>query len=160
MDNFFRDLTIGQQGEEYICKKLENGHKGLSRIKTKCKEYDLEAPDGYTVEVKFDFLSEETGNVGIEIRFNKEKSGLLATKAIDWAHIYKLYNDWVYSIVPVNDLKAFLRNNKDYLPVVKSGDSNASKMVLIKTHDFADSFSFHKIESPNYISKRSFRVFS
>ena len=57
MANFSHDLTIGQQAEEYICKKLEKGHKGLSRIETKCKEYDLKAPDGYTVEVKFDFLT-------------------------------------------------------------------------------------------------------
>lgn len=135
----------GHKAEEFVVKQLSKKHKGLRFVEGKCKEYDLIADDGYTVEVKYDILSKNTGRVGIEFECDSKPSGIETTKAIDWVHIYKLYDNWVYSIIPVANLRAFLRSNKDFLTTASGGDCSA-KMYLISVHDFADHFSFFSVK--------------
>ena len=145
MSKFDKDLQTGAQAEKYIVGQLATHHKGLRRVKVKSKDYDLVAADGYTAEVKFDILSQKTHNIGIEYECSGKKSGIACTKAMDWVHIYKLGNDWVYSVVSTNDLKSFLKSNWEFLSKVKGGDNSASRMVLVPTLDFVDTFSFHPI---------------
>lgn len=147
MGNFQRDLERGNKVEDVVIKYLKKDHKGLRRVLGNVKEYDLIAEDGYTAEVKFDELSAKTGNVGIEFECYGKPSGIEVTIAYEWIHIYKLYSDWVYSEIKPADLKAFLRNNKDYLHTGKGGDYGVSLMHLINVHDFADAFGFKQISS-------------
>ena len=147
MRNFQSDLKKGQKVESIILEKLKKDHAGIKRVLGKKKEYDLIADDGYTAEVKFDELSEKTGNVGIEFECYGHPSGIEVTTAYEWIHIYKLYNNWVWSKIKTSELKAFIRNNKDYLHTGKGGDYDASLMHLVSVYDFADSFGFSVISS-------------
>lgn len=147
MGNFQRDLERGNKVEDVVLKIKAKQHKGLKRVEGKNSGYDLIADEGYTAEVKFDELSAKTGNVGIEFECYGKPSGIEVTIAYEWIHIYKLYSDWVYSEIKPADLKAFLRNNKDYLHTGKGGDYGVSLMHLINVHDFADAFGFKQISS-------------
>ena len=145
MRNFKSDLQLGEKAQDYIIKAKSKEHKGLKQVEGNFKEYDLIAEDGYTAEVKFDILSRETQKVGIEYECNNQKSGIARTKAYEWIHFYKLYNDWVYSTVNTSSLKSFLKSNWNSLDKVNGGDSNTSKMVLVSVYDFADTFGFEKV---------------
>lgn len=145
MRNFKSDLELGQKAQDYIIKTLSSQHKGLKQVEGNFKEYDLVADDGYTAEVKFDILSRQTQKVGIEYECNNSKSGIAKTKAYEWIHFFKLYNDWVYSTIKTDSLKSFLKSNWNSLDKVNGGDNSTSKMVLVSVYDFADTFGFQKV---------------
>jgi hypothetical protein len=147
MGNFQKDLETGARAQDFVIKQLEKEHKGIHQVPGYFKDYDLIADDGYTAEVKFDVLSRETHRTGFEYECYGKKSGVACTKAREWIHIYKLYNDWVYSKIPVGDLKAFLKSNWKELKTVPGGDNNASKMALVSVYDVADSFGYISIFS-------------
>ena len=142
MGNFLKDLKRGHKAEQYVIKQLGREHENLHAVEGSFKDYDLIADDGYTAEVKYDELSEKTGNVGFEYECYGKESGVASTKAFEWVHIYKLNRVWVYSTISTNSLKSFLKANWKYLDKVKGGDNNASKMVLLSASDLADSFGF------------------
>lgn len=145
MGNFKKDLNTGERAQNYIISQLKDLHKGLKQVEGSFKDYDLVASDGYTAEVKFDRLSEKTNRVGIEYECFGKKSGISVTKAYEWVHVYKLYNQWVYSVIPVTELKAYIKNNWGYLKKASGGDEGTSKMVLIPVQDFAEAFGFYPI---------------
>ena len=143
---FKQDLQIGQKAQEYIVKQLSKEFKGIKSVPGLCSDCDLIADNGYTIEVKFDLKSKLTNNIGIEYRYKGKPSGIAKTKSQEWVHIYYL-NGWVYSRIKVNDLKAYLKSNWGYLPKLKGGDNNNSKMVIVKSEDFANRFGFMPILS-------------
>ena len=142
MGDFNSDLTTGQKAQNYIINQLGDLHKGLRQVEGSFKDYDLVADDGYTAEIKYDILSRKTNKVGIEYECFGKKSGIATTKAYEWIHFYKLYNQWVYTVVPTIDLKAYIKNNWEYLKKASGGDKGTSKMVLIPVQDLAEAFGF------------------
>lgn len=147
MDNFKRSLELGGRAQKYIIKHHSKDHKGLRQVEGNFKDYDVIADDGYTAEIKYDILSEKTGNVGFEYHCFGKPSGIATTKALDWIHFYRLNGKLVYSIVRVNDLKSFLRSNWKSLDKKKGGDYNCSKMVVVPALDFADHFSYLPVKN-------------
>ena len=145
MGNFTQDLKIGQKAQDFIIKELELQFPGLKSVQGNFSNYDLISDSGYTAEVKFDIKSKLTNNVGIEYEYNKEPSGLAKTKAMEWIHIYFLQGSWVYSRIKTADLKAFIKSNWKYLKKLSGGDRNSSKMILINSEDFGDTFNYTPI---------------
>lgn len=139
---FKDDVRIGEKAQSYIIKQLELEFPGIHSMHGNFSNYDLISDSGFTVEVKFDIKSKLTNNVGIEYEYQNNPSGLAKTKAMEWIHIYYLIDKWVYSRIKTHDLKAYIKNNWKYLKKLKGGDNNSSKMVIISTQDFADSFNY------------------
>lgn len=148
MSNFANDLKLGVSAQEFIVNTLQMELPGLHSMDGNFSNYDLIASTGYTIEVKFDYLSKKTDNVGIEYLYHKKPSGISKTTAMDWIHIYFFNDELVYTRVKSTELKAYIKNNWKYLHKVSAGDSKASKLVLIKKQDFADTFSYIKIDVP------------
>lgn len=145
MGDFSEDLKIGIKAQDFLIKELEGELPGLKSIQGNFSNYDLVSNSGYTIEVKFDIKSKLTSNVAIEYEFNNNPSGLASTKAVEWIHIYYLKDKWVYSRIKTDNLKAFIRNNWKELRKLKGGDRNDSKLILIKTEDFANNFPYKEI---------------
>lgn len=145
MGDFSEDLKIGIKAQDFLIKELEGELPGLKSIQGNFSNYDLVSNSGYTIEVKFDIKSKLTNNIAIEYEFNNNPSGLASTKAVEWIHIYYLKDKWVYSRIKTDNLKAFIRNNWKELRKLKGGDRNDSKLILIKTEDFVNSFPYREI---------------
>lgn len=78
-----------------------------------------------TIEVKRDFLANKTGNIAVEFESRGNLSGILTTEATHWAFVL----DNMTIIVEISKLKKFMDNTNS--KIVKGGDDNTSKMVLI-----------------------------
>jgi len=145
MYSFEEDLKLGERAQTFIVKQLQKDFKIIKQSKGEFKDYDLLCDDVYKIEVKFDRLSKETNNVGIEYLCNSQQSGVSCTTANEWAHIYYLNGELVYSRALVSEMKEYLRNNWEYLNKVVGGDGNRAKLVLVPTALFAERFSFISI---------------
>ncbi len=142
--SFTSDLKTGHKAEEWVVKKLKEEFPTLKRVE-EGSAYDLIDDDGYTIEVKFDKLSEKTPNLGIEYLCSNKPSGLSATKAMEWVQIFNLDGEWVYSRTPVSKLQSYIRANWDYLSKVDAGDGLRAKIVLINKDDFANTFHYYEV---------------
>jgi len=148
MSNFEDDLKLGIRAQEFIVNTLQKELPGLHSIDGNFSSYDLISDSGYTVEVKFDYLSRRTPNVGIEYLYKGYPSGISKTKALDWIHIYFLNDKLVYSRIRSTELKAYIKSNQEYLTRVPAGDNKASKLILINKQDFTDKFGYIEITTP------------
>jgi hypothetical protein len=84
-----------------------------------------------TFEVKFDEMSDETGNVAIEYESRGKPSGISTTRAVCWAQ----YFDNAFHIVLVGTLKEKLPSL--FFRDVTGGDPGSNtKMYLIKKDKF------------------------
>lgn len=139
----YKDLEEGNNVENELVKILENS--GLKVTTTQVdglnSKYDLivnTIKKTYTIEVKFDRMVNETGNVAIELHkiLNDEKlpSGLSITEA-DY-YVYKL-SDKFYSIKTkkLKDLiKKLIKN--DAIKIVMGGDNRSVCIGLISKYIF------------------------
>ena len=129
MSTFAIDLERGVDVEKkvlkrvcksYPCATLINGFKG----------YDIWVPEkDYGIEVKYDPMSNDTGNYLIEIEYNDKISALMTTTAKWWV----LYDDNIFLLIkPIKIIECIFMNKLQYLQFVGSGDSQAKKAFLIK----------------------------
>lgn len=129
MDSFFADLSRGKIIEEkvldiikkkYPCATMIDGFKG----------YDIWIPELHqSVEVKYDPMSNETGNFVIEIEMFGKASALLATKA-DW---WVFFEDHIYAWVkPRVLIERIMRENLKWVEFVGDGDKQPKKAYLVK----------------------------
>ena len=106
------------------------------------KDFDLNLAEGLsgeselstileTVEVKTDFLTNETGNVAVEYESRGEPSGISTTKAKYWA--FKLVNMGVIVLIETSKLKAICRQYYVEHPdsAVVGGDDDTSMLILL-----------------------------
>lgn len=144
---FWADLLEGHKAEEYICSELKGEFPTLHTVEGKSIHYDSIDDNGYTIEVKLDKRSRETGNVAIEYKHRGVRAGISISKAKEWAIVYYLKGvGWVWSLIPTKELRAFLVNNWDFLKkYTNPSDPDKSEIMLIKTEDFANQFSYYKI---------------
>ncbi len=143
--SFNSDLNTGLKAERAVIKRLQKEMPTLKQVQVG-SDYDLIDDDGYTIEVKYDKLSERTGNVGIEYLYKGKDSGLSATKAMEWVHIFFLDGEWVFARIPVSKLKSYIRSNWEYIKKVDGGDDLLAKMALISSDDFANTFSYYELK--------------
>lgn len=142
MSQFWEDLQLGHRAEEYVRRICGDEFPTLKRVVGENPDYDLITDDGYTIEVKWDLRSRETGNVAIEYKHRNKPSGITTSKAIEWFIFYynKFDRKWRYLRIKRVDLLAYLRNNWKYLSFFVGGDSNKSDIILIPVRDLEREF--------------------
>lgn len=123
------DIKRGTAGEQLVQDLLDKVGIRYKSVDDKNRAfYDLviflPKTQRCTLEVKYDYYQEKSGNFAIEVfntRSNK-KSGLSITKADFWVHIL---GDKDILLTPVGILKDFCRSNKPTRKIEKAGDNNA-----------------------------------
>ena len=79
---FAHDLALGIQAELRVLRELQQRYPDAHRIEGYHAEYDIEVPNRFTVEVKYDPASQKTGNIVVEY-YHRKVSGLHRSTA-DW----------------------------------------------------------------------------
>lgn len=125
---FKTDLQRGLEIEErvlailrkkYPCATLVNAFKG----------YDIWIPEiDKAVEVKFDPMSQRTGNIVVEIEMYGKDSGLMVTQADYWV----FYDGQMFVIMPVKHIfKCIFLSKLQYVEFIGEGDSQIKKAFLV-----------------------------
>jgi hypothetical protein len=122
-------MVLHNVKQKYPAASLINGYKG----------YDIWVPEkGYGIEVKYDPMSNQTGNFVLEFEYNNKLSALLTTTAKYWV----FYDDESFLwIKPCNIFHCIFNSKKTYSSFVGNGDKATKKAFLIpKSYliDYAD----------------------
>lgn len=128
---FYDDLPKGEKIERKHLEYIKNIFPDTIKIEGYCKEYDLFSPsNNLGFEVKYDEMSNQTGNIVVEIEMPPNKpSGLSTTKASIW-----IFDTGIESFyVKTDDLKKLVRNFQPRIFTGK-GDITKKKAYLIKKH--------------------------
>jgi len=139
MTKFENDLTTGERAQNYIISLLKNEYKDIRSSKGSVKEYDLISSSGYSAEVKFDIMSKETGNIGIEYKCNQKPSGISATTAVEWIHIFYA-GEWMYLRIATKTLQNFLKSNWNHLTKAIGGDGDRAELFIIPVDTIINQF--------------------
>lgn len=84
------------------------------------------------IEVKTDFLAQETGNVAIEFQSRGKPSGIAVTQADYYAYCLPRANfQNIIIFMEINELKRIAREYWSKGNIKKMGDENTSVSVLI-----------------------------
>lgn len=142
--HFAEDLDKGIKSEYGMVEILKSSKPTIRRWDGYNPDFDLYDDFGYTTEVKTDFGSKKSENVAIEYECEGKPSGINSTKALDWIHIFKLGNNWVYSICKSDDLRKYIMNHSN-LPKVRGGDDGNSMVYLIKKSEYIKEFGYRRI---------------
>jgi hypothetical protein len=130
MKTFRKDLDRGVKVESLVLQRIQKKYPNTYRIEGYCKEYDLWIPEVEKgIEVKYDPMSNQTGNIVVEIEMFGKPSALMTTKATYWV----FYDDNVFVWIKPNDIKKCIEDNK--LRTVKftgRGDTHSKIAYLIK----------------------------
>ena len=149
--HFVQSKRLGKSGEKLISDLLKfAGVECEENINVKDKNlFDLSCKINkkkFTIECKYDWYSEKSGNLAIEY-FNptsNKASGIDATSATLWGIVI---NDRDYKTIwltSVANLKQFIKNNSPYKTMMKVGDGNAS-IYLYKTDKLLTIF--HRVDN-------------
>lgn len=142
---FEEDLKLGHRAEEYILEQLQLLYPTMRRVEGKNVHYDLIDEDNFTVEVKFDLKSKETGRIGIEYMHRGLPSGISISKAQRWVLIYYLEGKWVWTMIETNKLRAYIKqNHAKYTRYLGIGDK--SSLLLIDAFEIAKHFGFYEVK--------------
>jgi len=126
---FFKDLERGKDIENIVLEILKIKYP-CSVIVDKFKGYDIWVPEKhYGIEVKYDPMSNETGNFLIEIEFNNKPSALITTSA----HFWVIYDDFKFLFIePMKIIQCIFLNKLQFAEFTGKGDDCAKKAFLIK----------------------------
>ena len=125
---FQKDLEIGLDIEERVLAILRKKYPSASLINA-FKGYDIWIPEiDKAVEVKYDPMSQETGNIVVEIEMYDKPSGLMATQADYWV----FYDGEMFVIMPVKHIfKCIFDCKLQYVEFVGKGDTRSKKAFLV-----------------------------
>jgi len=132
MSSFTKDLERGQRIEKEILKRVIEKYPDAYIVDGYCKEWDIYIPsEDKGVEVKYDPMSQKTGNIVVEIEYNNKPSALMTTKAYRWVfHTGKK----IITTTP-ELLHDVINNNKLRVACFKGpGDPHYKKAYLIKQY--------------------------
>lgn len=103
----------------YPCATLVNAYKG----------YDIWIPELHkSIEVKYDPMSNQTGNIVVEIEMNGKASALITTTADYWL----FYDDNVFVMMkPMSITNCIFLNKLQYVEFVGEGDKASKKAFLV-----------------------------
>jgi len=125
-----KEFAQGSKGEKMVIDLLSKvGGKSVIPEKP-LKSHDLEIELGnkkFTGEVKYDLMGHRTGNIALEFWNSKQNapSGITATKADLWFHIFK-EEIWVANTI---SLKVYIQNNQPNKIIFSGGDNNANLYI-------------------------------
>ena len=130
MNNTFQyDLKRGIDVELKALAIIQKKYPSASLI-NKFKGYDIWIPELHkSVEVKYDPMSNETGNIVIEIEMFNKPSALMTTEADYW--IFYDNNNFVL-IKPMDIINCIFINKLVYREFVGTGDNTSKKAFLVK----------------------------
>lgn len=133
VSTFSEDIVRGEEEEERIHLNLLNysKYKGSSRSKGYDPYADIYFKDKTpAVEVKADFMSEETEMVGVEyLNNNGQPSGVRISKAPLWIFVLQGFGDWV---IWLDELKQLLAaHNFETVP-----SKEGSRLELVPRYEF------------------------
>ena len=145
MRNFNSDLELGHRAEEYVLEQLKVLYPTMRRIEGKNVHYDLIDDNNFTIEVKFDLKSKETKRIGIEYMHRGLPSGISISKANRWVLIYYLEDEWVWTMIETNKLRAYIkRNHAKYTRYLGNGDK--SSLLLISVEEISNKFGYYEVK--------------
>lgn len=130
MKTFNRDLARGIKVEDLVLQRIQRKYPKAYRIEGYCKEYDLWIPEVEKgIEVKYDPMSNRTGNIVVEIEMFGKPSALMATKADHWI----FYDDNVFVSITPSEIKNCIKeNNLQTVKFTGKGDQHPKIAYLIK----------------------------
>jgi len=135
--DFNKDFPIARETEKEVANILRDyGAKILDFEDT--NKYDILAEkDGskFTVEVKEDFICENTGNVGLEFECRGKPSGIQTSKAT--FYVYKLHTrnyGIKFFMHKTGALKKMIAEEK-YFRIVNGGDEGSDSMNYLFKYD-------------------------
>jgi hypothetical protein len=120
-----RGLSVERKALQMINKKYPQAYMAEA-----LKEYDIFIPEkNYSVEVKYDPMSNITGNFVVEIEFNGKPSALMTSTATYWL----FYDDeeWFW-IKPMEIISCIFLNNLRWVEFIGDGDTKSKKVFLIR----------------------------
>lgn len=129
MENtFHKDLSRGLAVEEKYLAILRDKYPSASLIH-KYKGYDIWIPEiNKSLEIKYDPMSNKTGNIVVEIEMYGKPSGLMATTADYWV----FYDDFKFvTITPNNIIRCIFDSKLIYKEFVGTGDFVPKKAFLV-----------------------------
>ena len=123
-------LQRGKDVEREVLEIIQKKYPLAFGIEGKCKAYDLFVPEiSAGVEVKSDRMSQETGNIVIEISFGGVPSALMTTLAHFWVIVTVEELIW---ITPNRIKDCIIETNQSLRTFVGSGDAVAKDAYLVK----------------------------
>lgn len=125
---FHEDLERGFEVEYSVLEIVRKKYPSASLINA-YKGYDIWVPELHkSIEVKYDPMSNETGNIVVEIEMNGQLSGLTTTTADYWV----FHDDHVFMIIkPMSIVNFIFQNKLQYVEFVGQGDKASKKAFLI-----------------------------
>ena len=128
MNTFHEDLERGKAIERKALEVIRKKYPSASLIEA-FKGYDIWIPELHkSVEVKYDPMSNETGNIVIEIEMNGKASALITTTADYWL----FYDDHVFVLIkPMSIVNCIFQSRLLYVEFVGHGDRSSKKAFLI-----------------------------
>jgi hypothetical protein len=126
--SFAADLERGLEVEIKVLKVIQKKY-AQAHIVTALKEYDIWIPEiEKGIEVKYDPMSCQTGNIVVEFEMNGSPSALMATGA-DWWIFYD--GEVMFSITPKEIIQVIFNTKLTHVQFVGSGDRSVKKAFLI-----------------------------
>jgi hypothetical protein len=125
---FQQDLERGFEVEYAVLEIIRKKYPSASLINA-YKGYDIWIPELHkSVEVKYDPMSNETGNIVIEIEMNGYLSALSTTTADFWV----FHDDHVFVMMkPMSIVNCIFQNKLQYVEFVGQGDTSKKKAFLV-----------------------------
>jgi hypothetical protein len=126
--SFHSDLERGLEIEKKVLKIVHKKYP-KAEIVTALKEYDIWVPElNKSIEVKYDPMSCQTGNIVVEFEMNGKPSALMATTA-DW---WVFYDDEVFFFITPKEIIYLIFGYKlTHVQFIGSGDRTVKKAFLI-----------------------------
>jgi len=131
MNTFHQDLERGKAIESKALAVIRKKYPSASLIEA-FKGYDIWIPELHkSVEVKYDPMSNETGNVVVEIEMSGKASALITTTADYWL----FYDDHVFMLIkPMSIVNCIFQEKLTFVEFVGNGDSSRKKAFLVPKH--------------------------
>lgn len=131
MNTFHQDLERGKAIEGKALAVIRKKYSSASLIEA-FKGYDIWIPELHkSVEVKYDPMSNETGNIVVEIEMSGKASALITTTADYWL----FYDDHVFMLIkPMSIVNCIFQEKLTFVEFVGNGDSSRKKAFLVPKH--------------------------
>ena len=144
--SFNKDLQRGLEIEERVVSILRKKYPCATLVSA-FKGYDIWIPEiDKAVEVKFDPMSQRTGNIVVEIEMYGKDSGLMATQADYWV----FYDGEMFVIMPVKNIfKCIFESKLQYVEFVGNGDTRPKKAFLVNKNTYSH---LSKIKNTKYLN--------
>jgi len=139
MGSFHKDIKRGAIGEKVVLDFLEKECPELVFKKRpgKFKDWDIEevrkdGKQGVTIEVKYDEMSEKSGNICVEVSNGSELTGIYASKAEAVYYVIPHGKKFDIYIFHREDFLKYIKDNPGKFRAVQGGDNWKFSLLLIK----------------------------